>query len=36
MAQNYCGNDCTVCERKEGLNCPGCKVGPGRTYGGDC
>ena len=36
MAETYCGKICAECEQKEMLNCPGCKVGPGKQYGGDC
>lgn len=36
MAETYCGKSCELCVQKEGLQCPGCKVGPGRAYGGDC
>ena len=36
MAETYCGKNCGECERKEQLNCPGCKLGPGKQYGGTC
>ena len=36
MADTYCGKICSECTRKEILNCPGCKEGPGRQYDGDC
>lgn len=36
MAETYCGKTCAGCAHKENLNCPGCKAGPGRQYGGDC
>ena len=36
MADTYCGKICAECTQKEMLNCPGCKAGPGRQYGGDC
>ena len=36
MAETYCGKTCAECGRKEELNCPGCKTGPGRCIGGDC
>lgn len=36
MAETYCGKNCAVCESKEKLGCPGCRVGPGRTLSGDC
>ena len=36
MAETYCGKTCAECGQKEALNCPGCKAGPGRSFGGDC
>ena len=36
MAETYCGKSCADCTKKEALNCPGCRVGPGRSLGGDC
>ena len=36
MAETYCGKSCTECTKKEQLNCPGCKAGPGGRFGGDC
>ena len=36
MAETYCGKSCAECTKKEDLNCPGCKTGPGRQFGGDC
>lgn len=36
MADTYCGKICSACTQRERLNCRGCKVGPGRQYGGDC
>lgn len=36
MAETYCGKSCDECSHKELLNCPGCKAGPGRQFGGDC
>lgn len=36
MAETYCGKSCAECRQKEFLNCPGCKVGPGRRFDGDC
>lgn len=36
MAETYCGKSCAECAQKESLNCPGCKTGPGRQFGGDC
>ncbi len=34
--ETYCGKSCEECTQKEALCCPGCKVGPGRSYGGEC
>ena len=36
MSETYCGKSCADCAKKETLNCPGCKAGPGRPFGGDC
>lgn len=36
MAETCCGKSCASCAKKEELNCPGCRVGPGRQLGGDC
>lgn len=36
MAETYCGKSCAQCQYKEAMNCPGCRVGPGRQYSGDC
>ena len=36
MAETYCGKTCAECTKREELNCPGCKAGPGRQFGGDC
>ena len=36
MSETYCGKTCSDCGRREELNCPGCKTGPGRPYDGDC
>lgn len=36
MAETYCGKSCMECTQKETLQCPGCRVGPGRELGGDC
>ena len=36
MPETYCGKNCEECTQKEILNCPGCKSGPGKRYGGDC
>lgn len=34
--ETYCGKSCEECPQREALNCPGCKEGPGRSFGGDC
>lgn len=36
MAETYCGKSCGECPQKEELDCPGCRTGPGREFGGDC
>ena len=36
MAETLCGKSCDECNKKEQLNCSGCKAGPGRQFGGDC
>ena len=36
MAATYCGKSCDICAYREELQCPGCRVGPGKLYGGDC
>lgn len=36
MSESFCGNDCSVCQYKGELKCPGCKEGPGRFPSGDC
>lgn len=36
MAETYCTKSCSECTYKEALNCPGCKIGPGKPYGGEC
>lgn len=36
MSETYCGKICAECTQKEALNCPGCRPGPGRQFGGDC
>ena len=36
MSETYCGKNCVECTQKDALNCPGCKTGPGRQFGGDC
>jgi len=36
MANTYCGKDCELCSRKISLECQGCKLGPGKSWGGEC
>ena len=36
MEETYCGKTCAECGRRDELNCPGCKTGPGKPYDGDC
>ena len=36
MAENYCTKTCSDCYKKEQLNCPGCKFGPGQMLHGTC
>lgn len=36
MAETYCGKTCAECSKREELNCPGCRPGPGRELGGTC
>lgn len=36
MAESYCGKRCGGCVEKHRNRCPGCRVGPGRKYGGTC
>lgn len=36
MSDTYCGKECSSCQQKEILDCPGCKAGPGNIYRGDC
>lgn len=36
MSETYCGKSCADCAQKEALNCPGCRPGPGRQFGGCC
>ena len=35
MLTTWCGKDCGQCP-EFGVNCPGCKGGPGSAWGGDC
>lgn len=34
--KTYCGRSCENCLKKVALNCPGCRVGPGKPIFGDC
>lgn len=36
MPDTYCGKSCESCKERQELQCPGCRVGPGKAYGGDC
>lgn len=36
MAESYCTKSCTDCPDREAFNCPGCRVGPGKAFGGEC
>ena len=36
MAETYCGKSCEECSEKARLNCPGCRMGPGKAYSGEC
>ena len=36
MHETYCGKTCADCAEREQLNCPGCRMGPGRAGSGDC
>lgn len=36
MHETYCGKSCADCTEREELNCPGCRLGPGRAGSGDC
>ena len=36
MAETYCGKSCESCTQKEQKLCPGCRLGPGRAWSGDC
>lgn len=36
MAETYCGKTCAECSSREEMNCPGCKLEPGRPITGDC
>lgn len=36
MADTYCGKSCAECSKRNELNCPGCKAGPGRQFNTQC
>ena len=36
MVETYCGKNCADCEYLHNDTCPGCRVGPGRSIGGEC
>ena len=36
MAETYCGKSCADCADRTKLKCPGCKMGPGKPYTGEC
>ena len=36
LMETYCGKSCEECTQREELCCPGCKEGPGRSFGGEC
>ena len=36
MSESYCGKVCSECGRIEQCNCPGCRMGPGKQYSGNC
>ena len=36
MGETYCGKSCLDCVSKEALNCPGCRLGPGKAGQNDC
>lgn len=36
MSETYCGKLCENCPQRAQLNCPGCRMGPGKAYGGEC
>lgn len=36
MAESFCGKTCQICSLKNEQKCPGCRVGPGRAFSGDC
>lgn len=36
MAETYCGKSCNECTERENTDCPGCKLGSGKSLGGTC
>ena len=36
MAESSCAKSCETCQLKGQLKCPGCRMGPGKVYGGEC
>ena len=36
MSETFCGKSCGACTWKAQLDCPGCKIGPGNSFSGDC
>lgn len=36
MTETFCGKFCTECTEREQTNCLGCRLGPGKQYGGTC
>lgn len=36
MAETYCGKNCADYNDRLTISCPGCRVGPGRSLGGEC
>ncbi len=36
MSETYCGKSCSECLYKESMNCSGCRLGPGKRFGGEC
>lgn len=36
MSDTYCGKKCEACAERAEIQCPGCRVGPGKAYTGDC
>ena len=36
MAETFCGKNCADCGKMQNGTCSGCRVGPGRSIGGEC